>query len=849
MRIHRFEVQPDLPESLQPLHEIAHDLWFSWTRDAVQLFIRLDPDVWVKADRSPVKTLANVSQKVLDDAAKDESFVAEVQRVHRRLLEYHADKGWFAEEAPDEMSDLSVAYFSLEFGLDQSLPIYSGGLGVLAGDHLKSASDLGMPLVAIGLLYGSGYFRQGLNVDGWQQELYPPNDWTTMPVDRELSPDGTQYTVTVNMAGTDVHAAVWRAQVGRVPLYLLDTNVDANPPEFRTITQTLYGGDKKMRLQQELLLGIGGLRALSAMGIHPTVFHMNEGHSAFLALERIRTLMADNGLNRDAATEQVAASTVFTTHTPVPAGNEVFDVTLMRPYLEPVASQLGLDWDAFVDLGQVPEQAEDTYGMTPLALRTAAFANGVSQLHGEVSREMWHSMWPGLRANEVPISSVTNGVHPRTWLSSEMADLIDRYVGPRNAAEPGDLSTWARATTIPPGELWRVKQRRRERLVIVARERMAWQLRRRGAAPTAVAEADEILRPDILTIGFARRFATYKRATLLFRQPERLISLLTNPERPVQFIFSGKAHPADSPGKELIQHIARFAAQEPEAHQRLVFLEDYEMGVSRQLVAGCDVWLNVPRRPMEASGTSGMKAAINGTLNLSIPDGWWVEGYSPDVGWSVGTGEVYEDPEQQDAIETDALFNLLEQEVVPMFYRRDASGLPREWIGKMAESIADLGARFNSHRMVQDYARWAYFPAHAAARNLAADDHARARGLADWRDRVARAWSGVSIRSETSAGATRRVGETVTMTIWAKLAGLSPDEVTVEVASGNPGPDGAPDGDTVAVATHRGTDGDEERFTAEIPLTDSGLLSMVARIRPTHVDAVNPFTPLLITSE
>ncbi len=849
MRIHRFEVQPDLPESLRPLHAIAHDLWFSWTREAIQLFIRLAPEVWVEADRSPVKTLARIPQKVLHDAAKDESFVAEVQRVHRRLQAYHEEVGWFVEDAPEGMEDLRVAYFSLEFGLDQSLPIYSGGLGVLAGDHLKSASDLGMPLVAMGLLYGSGYFRQALNVDGWQQELYPPNDWTTMPVARELDAQGRQYRITVDMAGTTVHAAVWRAQVGRVPLYLLDTNLDGNAPELRAITQSLYGGDKEMRIRQELLLGIGGLRALTAMGIHPTVFHMNEGHSAFLALERLRTLMVDDGLDRDAAIEQVSASTVFTTHTPVPAGNEVFDVSLMRPFLEPVASELGLDWDAFVDLGQVPEQAEDQFGMTPLALRTAAFANGVSRLHGEVSRLMWHSMWPSLRAAEVPITSVTNGVHPRTWLSSEMADLIDRYVGPRNEAEPGDHGTWARATAIPAGELWRVKQRRRERLVIVARERMAWQLQRRGAAPTAVQEADEILRPDILTIGFARRFATYKRATLLFSQPERLIRLLTDPERPVQFIFSGKAHPADSPGKELIQEIARFAAQEPEAHQRLVFLEDYEMGLSRQLVAGCDVWLNVPRRPMEASGTSGMKAAINGTLNLSVPDGWWVEGYSPEVGWSIGTGEVYADPEQQDAIEADALFNLLEQEIVPMFYRRDASGLPREWIGKMAASIADLGARFNTHRMVQDYARWAYFPAHTASQTLAADGHARATALAQWRSRVAAAWPGVSLRSETDDGSVRHVGDAINVTIWAKLAGLSPDEVTVEVASGLPDANGAPVGDALAVATHVGTEGDEERFTARVELADSGQLSLSARIRPTHPDAVNPFNPLLLTHE
>ena len=847
MRIHRFDVHPNLPAQLEPLDEIARDLWYSWHRDAIELFARLDTDVWQACDRNPVMTLAKVPQATLDAAAHDETFLAELGRIHGAFRAYKEGNGWFQEAYPG-ITDLRIAYFSLEFGLDTALPIYSGGLGILAGDHLKSASDLALPLVGVGLLYGNGYFRQALNIDGWQLERYPPNDWSNMPVHRQLDAKGDQLHIEVTMAGTVVHAAIWRAQVGRVPLYLLDTNIDDNTPELREITASLYGGDRERRVRQELLLGIGGLRALAAVGVSPTVFHMNEGHSAFLALERIRALMHDDELPFAAANEQVAGSTVFTTHTPVPAGNEVFDVALVRRYLEPVAADLGLAWDAFVDLGQAPGQDASQFGMTPLALRTSAFANGVSRLHGEVSRGMWQSLWPQLPVDEVPISSVTNGIHPRTWLSREMGQLLDRYLGPRLLENPQDQSVWERVDKIPPGELWRVKQLRRERLVLVTRDRLREQMERRGASRSALREADETLRPDILTLGFARRFATYKRATLLFRQADRLARLLTDADRPVQLVFSGKAHPADTPGKELIQAIVRFA-QDPRVRQRIVFVEDYDMSVSRLLVSGCDVWLNVPRRPLEASGTSGMKAVVNGVLNVSVPDGWWDEGYSPEVGWSVGNREAYDDPDEQDAIECDALFNLLEQEVIPLFYRRDASGLPREWVARMTASMARLGAEFNTHRMVQEYAEWGYLPAHRAATSLAKDKHAEARSLANWRERVHAVWPGVTLRSQADAGGGLVVGATVPVTVWAGLAGLTPDEVTVEVAAGTPDAHGVPERPTYVVAQHAGVDGAEECFTAEVPCRTSGPLSLAVRIRPRNTSAVNPLSPLLLTWE
>jgi starch phosphorylase len=848
MRIHRFEVHPNLPAELAPLAEIAGDLWYSWNRDAIELFPRLDADAWARSGRNPVLTLATVSQETLDAAARDDSFLAELHRIHARLRAYRGGGGsWFPEAYPG-ITDLTVAYFSLEFGLDAALPIYSGGLGVLAGDHLKSASDLGLPLVGVGLLYSNGYFHQALNLDGWQQELYPPNDWSHMPVHRELGADGTQLTIDVTMAGTVVQAAIWRAQVGRVPLYLLDTNIEANAPELREITASLYGGDKERRIRQELLLGIGGVRALTALGRNPTVFHMNEGHSAFLALERLRTLMSDAGLTLPESMEQVTSSTIFTTHTPVPAGNEVFDVALVRTYLEPVAADLGLSWDAFVDMGQLPGQDEAEFGMTPLALRTSAFANGVSRLHGRVAREMWHSLWPSLSTDEVPITSITNGIHPRTWLSREMGQLVDRYLGPKLVEQPHDQSVWERADAIPHGELWRVKVRRRERLILQTRERLREQMKRRGAGRAAMREVEETLRPDILTIGFARRFATYKRATLLFRQADRLARLLTDTERPVQFIFSGKAHPADTPGKELIQAIVRFA-QDPRVRQRIVFVEDYDIGVSRMLVSGCDVWLNAPRRPLEASGTSGMKAVVNGVLNVSVQDGWWAEGYSPDVGWSIGGGEEYDDAEEQDAVECDALFNILEQDVIPLFYERDANGIPRGWIRRMAASMARLGAVYNSHRMVEEYTEWGYLTAHRAATRLAREDHKQARQLATWRANVTDVWPNVTLRSEVTTAEDVTVGSVIPVTVWAGLAGLAPDEVTVEVAAGTPGPSGEPQQPVLVAAQHAGTNGPEERFEAQVRCTTSGPLCLAVRIRPRNPSAVNALTPLLLTWE
>ncbi|MEQ9335798.1 MAG: alpha-glucan family phosphorylase, partial [Miltoncostaeaceae bacterium] len=683
MKIHELDVYPALPERIAALSEIAANVWSTWTAEARALFTRLDPDLWETVERNPSALLRRVAQERLDAAAADASYVAEVARVVARQRAYLADPGRLAGLGAEAGSrPMLVAYFSLEFGLDAGIPLYSGGLGVLAGDHLKAASDVGVPLVGVGLMYGNGYFRQSLGPDGGQREGYPPTDHADLPLTDQLDPAGRPVVVEVQVGPELVRAAVRRIQVGRVPLLLLDSDIAGNSDAARGITGTLYGGDREMRIRQEVLLGVGGVRALAAAGLTPSVFHMNEGHSALLAIERIRSLMADSGLGVAEAREVVVASTVFTTHTPVPAGNETFDLGLARAYLEPLAAAIDMSWDELADLASHPD-GQAMFGMTPLALRTSGFANGVAELHGDTSRRMWHGLWPELPVDEVPITSITNGIHHPTWISRELSELLDRYVGPALLERPDDPEVWAAAAAIPAGELWRVHELRRERLVLLARRRLQAQLaRQNGSRRVAAGAAEEALRPDALTICFARRFATYKRANLLFRDPERLARLLGDEERPVQIVIAGKAHPLDVPGKDVLRGVVQFT-QRAEVRDRVVFLEDYDMHMARYLVQGADVWLNIPRRPLEASGTSGMKAAVNGALNLSVLDGWWAEGYGPDCGWAIGGGEVYDDPEENDAVEAEALYTLLEREVVPTFFARDATGRPREWIQMM----------------------------------------------------------------------------------------------------------------------------------------------------------------------
>ena len=847
MKVHEIDVHPALPERIAWLNEIARNVWSSWSPEAGDLFSRLDPEAWEELGHNPVALLRQMPQERLDRLAQDESFVAMVARVARRLDAYVNDPGWLVPAHP-EAAGMLVAYFSLEFGLDAGIPLYSGGLGILAGDHLKSASDLGVPLVGVGLAYRGGYFRQSLGPDGGQRERYPETDWADLPLADLLDPEGAPVVVEVQIGEETVRAAVRRILVGRVPLLLLDSDVEGNSPEAREITSVLYGGGREQRMRQEMLLGIGGVRALAAAGMTPTVFHMNEGHSALLVLERLRAIRAETGATLPEAKERVVASTVFTTHTPVPAGNETFDPELARSFLEPVAAEAGMTWDELTALASHPDEGETDFGMTPLALRTSGFANGVAALHGDTSRRMWQGLWPKLPVGEVPITSITNGIHTASWLSREMHELLERYVGPGLRERPEDPTVWERADTIPSGELWRVHELRRERLVLFARERLSDQLARQGSRRLASRAAGDALRPDALTICFARRFATYKRADLLFRDPERLARLLSDEQRPVQMIIAGKAHPLDTPGKDVLRTVVQ-ESQRPRLRDRVVFLEDYDMHVARYLVQGADVWLNVPRRPLEASGTSGMKAAVNGALNLSVLDGWWAEGYAPECGWAIGSGEQYEDPEENDAVEAEALYTLLEREVVPAFYARDSSGRPREWTTMMTASIRRLGAEFNTGRMVRDYAERAYMPAHRAAMALAAGSGAGARDLAAWRERMAAAWPQVGVRIAGGADGSVVVGSEVEVELLATLGPLTPADVRVEVVAGVPDGDGGVAVRTIVPAVPAGAVGREQRFVATMPTAESGRLAYAARVVPLRPDGSRTEPQFLIAWE
>lgn len=846
MKIRSIHVKPNLPDVLAPLKDIAMNVWYSWNWDAVHLFIRLNPVLWEQANQNPVLMLGMASQEDLDRVAADDSFVASLQRVHERFQQYLQATAWFQEAGHDPQT--LVAYFSAEYGLDEGLPIYSGGLGVLSGDHLKAASDLGLPLVGVGLLYQKGYFRQVLNLDGWQQELYPDNDWYNMPVHLEYGADGKPLTVSIEMASEAVVARVWRVQVGRAPLYLLDTNVAENAPHLREITSTLYGGDRETRIRQEIVLGVGGVRALRALGLAPTVYHMNEGHSAFLGLERLRMAMSDHQVDLATAREYVFATNVFTTHTPVPAGNETFEPALVQRYTQPLLSQIGLPFPEFLKLAQVGDGRPEGFGMTVLALRTAGFSNGVSRLHGEVSRRMWQGLWPSLPVSEVPVRSITNGIHTRTWVSHDMADLLVRYLGPRFVEKPWDFGIWERVEGIPASELWRTHQIRKERLIFFVRKRLLAQLRHQGAGPSALRQAEEVLDPEALTIGFSRRFATYKRATLLFHQAQRIARLLSDEERPVQILFAGKAHPQDIPAKDLIKAVVH-QARDPSLRHRMVFLEDYDINIARYLVQGVDVWLNTPRRPLEASGTSGMKAAANGALNCSVLDGWWPEGYFADTGWAIGNGDAFKDDEEQDRVDAESLFHLLEGEIVPLYYDRDAHGMPRGWIDMMKASIRKLGAQFNTHRMVAEYAERAYLPAHGLGARWAGESLAGAAELAHWRQRVSQAWPGVSVRVEGGPGREVRLGEVVALTIRGQLGTLAPEDVAVELLHGPLDPGGQIRGGEIARAVFVAKEADEHVFRVEVRCRVTGRYGFAARVLPRHDDMINPMTPLLLNWE
>jgi starch phosphorylase len=746
--------------------------------------------------------------------------------VHTELQGYLSKPRWFQAregESPLRM----VAYFSPEFGIAEALPQYSGGLGVLAGDHLKASSDLGLPLVGVGLFYKHGYFRQALDIEGWQQERYPDLDPYGMALSLE---EGV--TVSVEVAGESLTARVWRADVGRVPLYLLDADIEANPPELRTITDRLYGGDTEHRLRQEILLGVGGVRALETLGIDAQVFHTNEGHAGFLGFERIRRQVADRGLSFTEAVEAVRGGTVFTTHTPVPAGIDRFPPELMERYFAPWAAEVGITVDDLMALGhRRGDSPDEKFNMAVMGLRLAGRSNAVAKLHGAVSREMFSDLWADVPVDEVPIGSITNGVHAATWVSAEIADVLARHVLPE--WHEAGAERWARILDARDDELWRARAIGRERMVAFVRRRLRESFRSRGFSPSDLAWCDEVLDPSALTVCFARRFATYKRATLLLSQAERLQSLLLDAYRPVQFVFAGKAHPADENGKAMIQSVVRFAADLGVRH-RFVFLEDYDIAVARALYQGADVWLNNPRRPQEACGTSGMKAALNGALNCSILDGWWDECFDGENGWAITSAEVLDDDERRDAAEAHSLFELLEHQIVPRFYdRRGAT--PRAWLATVKHAFSTLGPYVTASRQVRDYVTDLYEPAAAHDARLTAADGQPARELAAWKERVLAAWSGVHVDAVDASSEPADVGTDTTVTAVVSLGDLAPGDVEVQLVRGRVvGDDDLADIETVAMSPVGEVDEGHRRYRGSFTNERAGRIGITVRIVPSN---------------
>jgi len=861
--IRSFIVLPTLPDILKDLDVVARNMFWTWNPEFVELFKRVDSNLWSASGHNPVKMLGSVSQAKLDELASNQGFLGQLQRANEKLKSYLERPTWY-EKAFSKCDNPTIAYFCAEFGVHECLPIYAGGLGILAGDHLKSASDLGVPLVGVGLLYQKGYFRQYLNVDGLQQEVYTENDFFNMPIELVRKENGLPLTISVDYPDRCVIAQIWFVSVGRVKLYLLDTNVQANSPIDRMITSSLYGGDQELRIRQEIMLGIGGLKALTAMGIKPTVCHMNEGHAAFMALERIRELRAAENMTFDEAVEATSAGNVFTIHTPVKAGLDEFRMELMDKYFGNYFPKLGINRKQFLGLGRIlTDDDSEPFKMPILALRLSSYTNGVSKLHGEISRGIWGSLWPGIPRNEVPITSITNGIHIKNWVSDEIDSLYGKYLGLNWADDAMDKSLWKSVDQIPDEEFWLVHQRCKEQLIVFTRNRLKAQMQRRGTYHTELNHAEEVLDPEALTIGFARRFTTYKRGNLLLKDPERLTKLLTDKDRPMQIIFAGKAHPKDNDGKEIIRQIVHFANQNS-IRRRVVFLEDYNIDIARYLVRGVDVWLNNPRRPMEASGTSGMKAAVNGVLNMSTPDGWWCEGYTQEGGWVIGIEESYEDDDYQDLVESQAIYDMLENEVIPLFYTRSVDNLPRAWIRRVKNSIKWIAPQFNTHRMVAEYTQRFYNPAAAKSRYLTEQACARAKAFSSWKSDFRKAWPEIAVKDvvmEVSNGNGNekldqkqpqlKIGSKLLIKALVKLGRVSPNDVSVELYHG-PVDNGEniQNGSVVRMDYEKATGQDGEHwFVGSMPCRTTGQHGVAVRVLPRHADFANPYEMGLILWE
>jgi len=837
------EVNPRIPERLERLSELANDLWYSWDRPTRSLFSRLHPTLWLAVGHNPKAFLKRVDQKRLEAAAEDPVFLGSYHRALSAYDTYH-DVAALTGNGRRLQKDDVIAYFCAEFGFHESLPIYSGGLGILAGDHCKAASDMALPFVGVGLLYRQGYFNQTLDADGRQQALYSSASFADLPITQLFDSQGNEARISVDMPGRSVQARIWEARVGRVRLLLLDTFVPENSEHDRDITHRLYGGDRDTRLEQEILLGIGGVRALAALDIHPTVWHINEGHAAFLILERIRSFCRQ-GQRFPVALEAVAANVVFTTHTPVPAGHDHFSEEAIVRHFAQWCSEVGATPQELLALGEVGGERE--FNMTTLAIRGSRFHNGVSRIHGEVSSRICANLWPQIEPAENPLEHVTNGVHVPTFLATEWYETFDRHLGVGWEQRQTDVAGWENIRKISDTTFWSIRQILKSQLLHMVRHRVREQHARNQGSPSRL---DRLLRlaapeqPNVLTIGFARRFATYKRATLLFHDPARLERIICSSERPVLFLFAGKAHPADQPGQDMIRRVAEMARQ-PQFEGRILLLEDYDLHLSRRLVAGVDVWLNNPIYPLEASGTSGMKAAMNGVLNLSVLDGWWDEGYDCSQGvangWAIKPAPAHFDDARRDAEEANNLYELLEEQVIPTFYRIGPAGFSPEWVAMSKHAIASITPHFNVSRMVGEYSQRFYGPASARGRHYAANGFATAQAVAEWKARVRSAWPGVSLRRVDSPPAQLAFGEAIHLEVLVGLNGLQPEDIVVEVLLGRPatGTYTPPKGrhfalQAVAAGNAGDAHGGEQRYALDLTPEHCGKIEYRLRAYPAH---------------
>ncbi|RLA85991.1 MAG: alpha-glucan phosphorylase [Deltaproteobacteria bacterium] len=832
MRPHVFSVVPRLPERLKPLEELAYNLLFAWNLDIGRIFRRVSEDLWAETYHNPVLMLSRLSQDRIRELENDDAFLANLERTYRAFREYLERPAFGRKDIP---GDMTIAYFSAEYGITDCMPSYFGGLGILAGDTLKSASDLNLPFVGVGLLYQYGAFKQRLTSEGEQIETIPELDFYHLPIKLLRDQKGDPILIEVPTDHQRLYAQIWLAQVGRVPLYLLDANIPQNPPEFRQATFYPYPDDRRLRLLQEVLLGIGGMRALKVMGIEPSILHMNEGHSALAGLERIRVLRQEKGLSFDEALILVMASNVFTTHTSVPAAIDLFSPELIKAFFGSYVEELGINMDAFLGLGRRnPDDPNEPFCMNILAMKLSGNINAVSKLHMEVSKKLWHDLWPNIPESDVPISSITNGVHVPSWVSRQMAETFDRFLGPKWIEDPDNVKVWSRADEIPDEEIWGVHERRRGRLIAFCRRRLREQLKMRGATLREIDMVDEVLNAEALTIVWAKRMVSYKRPLLIFKDLDRLARILTDPKRPVQIIMAGKAHPNDNEGKRLLKELMAIIREEP-FRRHVVFIEDYDMNVARFMVQGADVWLNTPIRPQEACGTSGMKAMFNGALHLSVLDGWWDEAYDPGVGWAIGGREEYVDPRYREEVESRELYTLLENEIVPLFYDRGPDGIPRKWVRRMKAAIRELGARFNSNNMIQRYLEECYLKAHRYLEELIQDDMRGVKELSSWYRKVSRLWEKVRVVKVIQESPPElKAGEPLKVKALVDLGGLDPEEVRVDLYYGPLGPGGEMKQRRIARMELLGTEEGVWAFSISLPSEETGRFGYYVRVTPYH---------------